>query len=404
MQPVPTVAALLAGICVTGSALSYAAAPPAKAAPAPTVTSAAPARTPTAAAPAPTATAAAPTTSAAPATSAAATSTEELTAEFLMHMNRGETNFDQSWVSLGLLFDEYTNTRAQTAEFTAKRQEAQTNLDAARKEFAPLKAKSDEAQRPVVTELTAARARQAELSATLAVKPPPPPGQETVNQKYREDGTLTPDGPVVNGSSPNPESGDWRSQTAANLAKDRDRRQQYDREMAEYTKRHEAANAELPKVEATIQKDEATLARMQAEVEPEQAPFVGRITTAESDIAAFNQEIQGLQERLKSMEAAFLRVTEPVRLRFNILEWEGDFVRLADLEKVAADLKAQIAATRQRIADEAKTAGKPFPKDWQPSQQSRLDAATALILQARTAQGLKPATPVPAAASTKGAR
>jgi hypothetical protein len=319
-------------------------------------------------------------------------------------MNRGETNFEQTWIPLGLLYDEYLTTRAQFAEFTTKRQEAQTDLDAARKELAPLKAKSDEAQRPVVTELTAARARQAELAATLADRPPPPPGQETVNQKYREDGTLTPDGPVVNGSAPNPESGDWRSQTATNLARDQARRQQYEREMAEYTKRHEAANAELPKVEATIQRDEATLARMQAEVEPVQSPFVSRIATAENDIAAFNQEIQGLQKRLNNIGAAFLRVKEQVRLRYDIMEWEGAFMRLADLEKVAADIQTNIAATRQRIADEAKAAGKPLPKDWQPSQQSRLDAATTLILRAKAAQGPKPATKGPAAAATKSTR
>ena len=84
-----------------------------------------------------------------------------------------------------------------------------------------------------------------------------------------------------------------------------------------------------------------------------------------------------------------------MRLKYDVLEWEDDFVRLADLEKVTADLKADISKARDRIAAEAKAAGKPFPADWKPSQQDRLDAVMALIQKVKAAREAKPPPPPP---------
>ncbi len=318
-------------------------------------------------------------------------------------MAGGETFYEGGYIPLNLLLDDYHATHAQLDEVVVKNKAARAQLEGAQKDLAPLKAKVDELMGPSLGELEEAKARLAELQKVLATPLSAPGEQEMLKQKLRPDGSAPPDGAISGGSAYSPEAPEWRKQSAVGLAKSRQEQQDYQKALDELRKDQAAALKELPGVEATIQKDEAKLAEIQSHAPPELVALMTKVAAAEDEVKTGEQDAQVLQDRIKSMGNAFRLVDEPLRLKYDVVEWEGGFVRLADLEKAAADIKADIARARERIAADAKAAGKPFPADWKPSQQDRLDAVTALIQKVKDAQEVKKPAP-PAVKTAPGAK
>ena len=242
--------------------------------------------------------------------------------------------------------------------------------------------------------MEAAKARQAELQKILDTQLTPPGQQELIEQKLKSDGTAV-EGKLKGSTAVHPDAPEWRRKTAEGLVKSHLEQQDYEKALAELRQKQDAAHKELPGIEEAIRKAEAKLADIQAKAPPELAALAAKVAVAQDEVARGEEDARTLQASVKGIGEAFRLVEEPVRLKYDVLEWEDDFVRLADLEKVAADLKADISKARDRIAAEAKAAGKPFPADWKPSQQDRLDAVTALIQKVKAAREAKPPAPPP---------
>jgi|WetSurMetagenome_2_1015567.scaffolds.fasta_scaffold16777_3 hypothetical protein len=307
----------------------------------------------------------------------------------------GQTLFNDQYVSLDSLLDDYHAVKAQMAEFQAKNKELRNRLAAVKKDMEPLMAKDSAARAPIMADLEKAKARQAEILEILAIRLAPPGGErEAIKQKLRPDGTAV-EGVNQGSTAVHPDAPEWRKETAAALVKARLDQMDYQKALAELKVKQDAAQKELTTVDATLKKNAAALADVQAKAPPELKALFAEVVIGEDELKAGENDVKVLQGQIKAMGDSFRLVDEPLRLKYDVVEWEGDFIRLADLEKVAADLKADIAKTRERLAAEAKAAGKPFPADWKPSQQNRLDAALALLAKAQDARAPKPPVKAP---------
>jgi hypothetical protein len=314
----------------------------------------------------------------------------------------GETLYNDQYITLKNLLNDYRETKTQIDDQATRNKETSVQLETARKELVPLAAKDSTARSPVLASLKKAKDRQAELQAILAIHLDPPSEASSIKQKLRPDGTAA-DGKLQGSTAVHPDAPEWRQNSAADLVKSRLESMDYQKALAELTTKQAEAQKELATVELALRQAEVKLTALNAKAPPELLAKEAQVSTAEDQLKTGEDDLKILQDRLKGMREAFLLIEEPIRMKYDVIDWEGDFTCMADLEKTAADLKADIEKARDRIAAESKAAGKPFPADWKPSQQERLDAVLVVIQKTKDAQAKPTKSPATTSTSAKTA-
>lgn len=311
----------------------------------------------------------------------------EFSAEEKAHIAVGEVRFKSMWTSVDQVFAEYRGIQAQADAVARKLKDVRAGLEEIGKKQAAIKARIEAQQKPVQADLDKIRARQAEVKAVLNARPPDPPAPpEQVKGKLGPDNQPTPRGPVVNGSEQDPAAGEYRQQSMAALAKYRLEKKKYDTAVEKYQKARAAAQEEMASLEAAAQPFEVKLAEIEASFNPEVVPLADKASAAENEVTGLTQEAPLFKTRLDDMAAAIRLVAEPLRLRFDILDWEGNLWRTADLQKLIPTLQADVARDLKKAKADAVAAGKTLPPGYQPRSQDRLDAAQNLIRRANATQ------------------
>jgi chromosome segregation ATPase len=320
----------------------------------------------------------------------AAPAAPALTENERSHVAMGEGHLDQDWLPLDRLFEEYQAVLAQVDDTTGQIKGRQASREDILKRAAVLKAKCQTREMPVQDELGKAKTRQEKLKNDLAaLKEPVSPDVARVATAVRPDGTTAPDRKLQEVGAKDAEVRDWQHQSAQAMAKYRAALAQYNTDLQKYHKAQEAVRTELTAVDAQILTLEGAVAKIRAEVAPDLPALLEQVSTFDAEMADLNELAQKIRFRLDTVAAAIHMVGEPLRLKSDIVEWDGRIMRLADLQKVAAGMQADMAKARQKAQADAVAAGSQLPADWRPPRQDDFDILAKLIARAKAAQAAK---------------
>lgn len=301
------------------------------------------------------------------------------------HFAKGEVQFDNQWVPIDDLFKDYQAARTQLQGLNAQVDATRIRMGELQHQLNEMKNQSAVQERLIRVEMAKAKAKQREYQKVLNAKAPTPP-QLT---------PLPPQPAQTNytnrwGNTTDPQEG-WRRACDAIKAQNDQLIQKFKQELDAYKKTQDEAKKEMPKIQTTIKQDEDQLKKIADDLETQQAPHADAFKAVSGEMGGLLRQTTALETRIQNMAAAMRAAPETVRFARGIVEWEGVFYPLADLEKLYADTQAEINRVNQQMKAEADAAGRPLPANWRHPQQDRMDALKALLDRVRPARGDKPA-------------
>ena len=300
------------------------------------------------------------------------------------HVAKGEVQFDNQWVPIDNLFKDYQTARTQLQGLNSQVDAPRGRMDELQHQLNEMKNQSAVQERPIHVELSKAKAKQREYQKVLNAKAPtppqprpmpPPPAQTNYTNQYSQYGT-------------DPQA-QWRQNVAAIQAQNQQLTQQYKQALDAYKKTQDEAKKEMPKIQATIAQDEVQLKKITGDLETQQAPTANKFKAVSDEMGAILRQANTLAARIQNMEAAMRAAPDDLRFAHGIVEWEGVFYPLADLEKLYTDTQAEINRVNQQIKAEADAAGRPLPANWRHPQQDRMDTLKALLDHAKKGHAAK---------------
>jgi chromosome segregation ATPase len=346
--------------------------------------------------PAPTAPAAtvpaAPATGSAPAP-AAGTITSVIPAPVLTdeeHFAKGEVRFGDDWVGIEKLFKDYQAAKADRQAIQVKVDAARSRQADAQRQVNTAKADFDKVNQPTKAALAKNKSREKELQKLIDAKEPVKP-------------TLKP----VPAAPPRPASsynggygGSYNSQDMTryndamqeiyNIQKENTAAmQKYQQDLAAYKKSVADSKKEMVTVSTAVKQGEADMAKADDAFKSQQAPLLDKLKTATDAVTAVNNEASVADDRIKLIASALHEAPEKLRFKYGILEWQGSFSTLADLEKLFTTTQSEIDRVTAQMKKEAEDAGQTFPADWRHPQQESMDALKDLLAKAKAAQAAK---------------
>jgi len=301
------------------------------------------------------------------------------------HFAKGEVQFDNRWMPIEDLFKDYQAARAEVPGLNSQVDAQRVRMGELQHQLNEMKNQSAVQERPIRADLAKAKAKQREYQKALNAKAPTPPQLTPMPPQPAQTNYTT---NRYGNTDPQEE---WRRACAAIKAQNDQLIQQYRQALDAYKKTQDEAKKEMPKVQATIKQDEDQLKKIADDLETQQAPIADKFKAASDEMGAILRQASALEARIQSMAAAMRAAPETVRFARGIVEWEGVFYPLADLEKLYADTQAEINRVNQQMKAEADAAGRPLPANWRHPQQDRMDALKALLDRVRPARGDKPA-------------
>ena len=331
------------------------------------------------------------------------------------HWAKGEVLYNGSWMPIDDLFKLYLATRGDLAPLAAKATEARQKSAELQGQMANLKNDTQTLERPSKIDIAKARKRQQELKKILDTKPPAKPQLLNLPPQPKQGGIVRNGG--GSGSSGNYGNNNnnvdpyqqmlqqWQQQCQIITQANTQLTQKYTTEATALKKQQDDANKEMPKLEKTNSDGDAKVQQLEQDLETKLTPMLDKVKAANEDVAAADRETSGYTARLKAIADALRASPETLRFKHGIVEWEGRFAPLAELQKYLTDTQAEIERVRAQMKAEADAAGRPFPSDWRHPQQDRLDALKALIAKVLAVTGgVIPAAPVVSATDTTPAK
>jgi hypothetical protein len=392
-------AGLLMGVCAaTGADLSTLTLPPLDT---PKSTPTAPAKTPTAAiAPTPTV---AVTPTAAVTMTAAVAPTETVvppmvepsplpalppTAADSEHFARGEVKFDKGWVLLDTLYSSYKAARTELEAQNVKVNAAKTRVTEVQRQVNEARNKSNTLSQPIRADLAKQKARQRELQKTIDAPPPAKPVPQPIPPlPARNTGGYGGYG----GYSPADQQRYQQAQQERQriIQENQTAQTKYAQDLATFKQSQADARKEMPTVLAAISTAEDLATKAEADLQAQLAPIQEKQKGVNEVLAGVTKEADAIDARIRTMAAALHDAPEVMLFKRNIVEWDGLFSPLDDLEKYYKETQTEISRLHDQLKAEAEAAGQTFPADWRHPQQDRLDALNAVLTRARAAQAPK---------------
>jgi predicted nucleic acid-binding Zn-ribbon protein len=329
--------------------------------------------------------AAAPSAPTTPATSAAAASAGPLiTAE--EHYAKGEVPFNGGWVLLDNLFKDYLAARAEMQPIDAKSKAAREVIAAIQAQLNTMKNESFQADLPIRKDISKQMAKRRDLAKDAETPAPLKPRLQQLPQQPRNYAANM-HSQYSNSSSNQYDMmmQDWQRQADLINRSNTAATQKYQQEQAAWKKAKDTADKELPNVDQAVKDLQGKIDQNSAALATRQAPLLEKIKVANDDAQAIARKGTVIETRLKAIVDALKASPESLRFKHRIVEWEGIFSSLADLEKQLAETQAEIDRVTQQMKAEAKAAGRPLADNWRHPQQDSMDALKALLARARTA-------------------
>ena len=289
------------------------------------------------------------------------------------HYARGEVQFGGAWTPIDNLFKDYLASRVELQEAEAKAATARDGIATIQSQINAMKNESVLAEQPIRKDIGKQTAKHRELTKASEAQQPPKPRLQQNPQRPRTYG-------VGASAQSDPAMQDWQAQVKAIASANDAMTKKYQTDYAQWKKAKGDADKELPKIDQALKDLQAKIDQNNATLATRQAPLLEKIKAANEEARGMARKIEALQTRIKGMADALLAAPETLRFKHGILEWEGVFWRVADLEKLLADTQAEI----DRVTRQMKAEGK-APEGWRHPQQDRMDALGKAIARAKAA-------------------
>jgi|WetSurMetagenome_2_1015567.scaffolds.fasta_scaffold16777_4 hypothetical protein len=293
------------------------------------------------------------------------------------HYAIGEVKVGSGWVSLDGLFKDYQQSQADLKTFAPKIDDAQRRAADLQRQASTVKNAAADAERPVKTDLAKQNTRLREIQKALDA---PPPKLVLLP---------VPKAPTSSGSSSGYTStaaqalqAEIQRVNSANTAA----RTKYQEDMKTYQDAQTTARKDFPTVKTAVKNDQDQIDKMESDLQGQLAPITAKQPAANAELADLVRQKDTMEGRQKILADALRAAPETLRFKHGILEWQGTFSPMADLEKRLADTQAQVDQIRDQMKAEAAAAGRPFPTDWRHPEQDTLDALKTLVARAAAAR------------------
>jgi len=297
------------------------------------------------------------------------------------HFAKGEVQFDNQWVPIDDLFKDYQAARTQLQGLNSQVDATRGRMAEFQHQLNDMKNQSAVQERPIRAEIAKAKAKQREYQKALNARAPTPPQLQPMPPQPAQTN-------YTNQYGTDPQE-QWRRQCDAIRVQNDQLKQQYKQQLDAYKKKQDEAKKEMPKVLASVKQDEDQLKKIADDLSTQQAPSAEKYKAVSDEMGAILRQTTVLETGIQSMAAAMRAAPDTVRFGHGIVEWEGVFYPLADLEKLYTDTQAEINRVNQQMKAEAEAAGRTFPPDWRHPQQDRMDALKVLVDHAKKGQAAK---------------
>lgn len=318
------------------------------------------------------------------------------------HYAKGEVKYGDQWVSIDTLFRNYLDARGLLQGAADKVTAAREKQQDVQRRITQLKSDAAAAERPTRVEFGKARNKQREYNKALDAKPPQRPTHLQTPPQPRQPASSS-----SRGSSSYSGTGTgyddqydryqqqlrvWQAQADAINRQNAEADKEYQQKMRDYKKAQDEAKKELPKVETAIKNCEAKLGQFASDLQTKQAPIIEEAKATNDDISTLQMQTQMAEKRVKNIADTMRGAPDSVRYQHGIVEWEGTFYTLAELDKLYTDTQAEINRLREQLKEETIKAGQPFPPGWRHPQQDRMDSLKAVLDKAKAVRpAAKPA-------------
>lgn len=299
------------------------------------------------------------------------------------HYAKGEVLFAKAWVLIDDLFKDYLAARAELQSLEAEAKTGRDGIAAIQSQMGLIKNETFQAEQPVRKDMSKQMTKRRELAKDAEAPQPQQPRYQQVPLKPRQY-AATVRSSSTTGTDPYQQlMDDWQRKADAITRANDALKKRYQQDLAEWKKTKDAADKELPNVDQAIKGLQGKLDQSAAALTTKQAPLLEKVKLANEEAQALARKIEAVQTRLRGLTDALKAAPETLRFKHGILEWEGAFWPLADLEKQLNETQAEIDRVCVQMKAEEKAAGRPLPDNWRHPQQDRMDALKALITRAK---------------------
>jgi DNA repair exonuclease SbcCD ATPase subunit len=305
------------------------------------------------------------------------------------HYAKGEVQFGEAWVLIDNLFKDYLAARAELAPLDAKARAARDNVASIQAQMNSMKNDTYQSEQPIRKDIGKQTNKRRELTKASEALEPAKPRLQQIPQRPRQYAANVHSSSSSSSSSSSNQyqqmMDDWQQQVDIITRANTEAQKKYQTDKTAWKKAKDDADKELPKVDQALKDLQGKLEQNAAALVTKQAPLMEKIKAANEEAQGIVRLTEAVQTRIKAMADALKAAPEALRFKHGILDWEGAFWPLADLEKQLTETQAEINLVTAQMKTEAADAGRPIANNWRHPQQDRLDALKTLITRAKAA-------------------
>jgi chromosome segregation ATPase len=302
------------------------------------------------------------------------------------HLARGDIQYGGAWLPIDAVFKGYLAARTELQPIEAKLKTARDGIVGIQTQMNVMKNESLQTEQPFRKDIAKQMAKRRELVKDSEAQPPPKPKLLQVPVQQRQySSNMHSQYSSGNSNQYDQQQQEWQRQRDQIDRANDAAQKKYAQDRADWKKAKDTADKELPNVDQAIKDFKAKIDQNTAALTTRQAPLLEKVKAANEDAQAIGRRIEAVQTRLNALAAALNATPETLRLKHGIVDWEGVFRPLADIEKQLAEAQAEINRVCEQMKAEATAAGRPLADNWRHPQQDRLDAMRAMVDRAKAA-------------------
>jgi len=288
------------------------------------------------------------------------------------HLSKGELLYGSKWVHISDLFDEYTQGRREGQIIIDKGRAIIGRLQELRKQVLDARAAEEAKERSTREEYNRARMRQSECKRILASVMPLEPKPSPVPAE--PEASAFPDTDAFNKAHK-----DWEQKRAAADRDFRRRQEQYEKDVQRIRQNQAQAVKDAKAADEAVAKAEAAFQAMQTQFQTAQEPLLRQHAATSQEAQTIGRQANTLLNRMTVMGNIFRKAPEGLRLQYGILEWDGLFRPLSDIQAMYQNLKNEIEQARQKAKADASAQSHSLAVDWHHPREKDLETLRLMI-------------------------
>ena len=297
------------------------------------------------------------------------------------HQAKGEVFYGDAWVPIERLFQTYLQTRSEMEGVVAKGKDARQKQTEASGELSKIRGEEASKKTPLYREHRDLLAYKARMERIQTLRPPREPNY------LREPSRPTHSSWYRDNDDYDRALDRWERERDRIRRENDERKNQWKKLCDELKAAQDRAKKELAETEQKLKETEQKLEDLKKEFTDKAAPFHEQLKGARDEAAGLTRQASSLLGRKALIEKALGEVPERTLWQQGIVEWEGSYHRLADLQSEYDQTQAEIRRVRDDLKAAAEKAGRAFPPDWRHPQQDRMDRLRLALDRANAGRG-----------------